>query len=366
MEKKELVPEQAKPYVDALREIIAPGLSAAPLEATQLVDLPVVRTRAGSGATPAVRAQTFVEILDDVVREKLKGKDIQAGQRLFALGEWAGVPSRDRYEAVAKLYGRNSWDYYRKEPLTRYLYAVYLALFREGERLQHHLPAMADGVGMQAGGTMNNSATQGLPGSGPGYLLELYDITYNLPTRPGEPRERLEVRRIRALRDGVTTWRAPSRYWGKNPDESPTVTLFGSGTLRQLYDGPIVAGPHAGRAYMLEVDLPEVLGAGDTFQFTILRRQNVAFEDMIKKEWEDTRDRHEVVPTVPIETARIQVRFPREYRPARAWHFEELPDWLTPGVATDTSLLTIDASGSASFSWTGLWTGYAYGIAWEW
>src|SRR2546430_4555132 len=123
------------PYVEALRELIRTGVMAAPnLERSPLIDLPVVLQHSGPAATPAKRAHVFIELLRRIIRQRLEGKDAETAAILFGLEAYAGVPIQDRYRAVAKRYNPYwTWENYRKEPLTRHLLAVYLALKREAE-----------------------------------------------------------------------------------------------------------------------------------------------------------------------------------------------------------------------------------------
>jgi hypothetical protein len=76
----------------------------------------------------------FIKILQEIIKQRLEGKEAQTANILFGFEGYAGVPIQDRYRAVAKLYNPYwSWENYRKEPLTRHLLAVYLALKREAD-----------------------------------------------------------------------------------------------------------------------------------------------------------------------------------------------------------------------------------------
>jgi GMP synthase (glutamine-hydrolysing) len=129
------IPAADLPYVDALRELIRPGVMAFPhLEDSPLINLPVVLKHCGQDAPAAKRAHTFIDILRWAVRRRLEGKEAETAAILFGFEDYAGVPAQDRYRAVAKLYNPYwTWENYRKEPLTRHLLAVYLALKREAE-----------------------------------------------------------------------------------------------------------------------------------------------------------------------------------------------------------------------------------------
>ena len=81
--------------------------------------------------SPAKRAHVFVTILRRVVQERLEGREAESAALLFAFDTYAGVPVQDRYRAVAKLYNPNwTWKNYRREPLTRHLNVILLALKR--------------------------------------------------------------------------------------------------------------------------------------------------------------------------------------------------------------------------------------------
>lgn len=123
-----------KRYVTALRALIGPGLYAADLENSPLIDLPVVRLLAGADSTPNAKARHFIELFESVVTGRLVKNDRAAAEMLFALDDWAGVPARDRRVEVAKLRDPNwTWESsYRKEPLERDLTMIFRALVRAG------------------------------------------------------------------------------------------------------------------------------------------------------------------------------------------------------------------------------------------
>ena len=129
------IPPETTPYIQALREIIRTGIMASPtLERSPLINLPVVLQQSGPSASPSKRAPIFIETLRQVIQKRLEYKEAETAIILFGLGKYAGVPVRSRYEAVAKLFSPYwTWENYRKEPLTRHLYVIYLALKREAE-----------------------------------------------------------------------------------------------------------------------------------------------------------------------------------------------------------------------------------------
>jgi hypothetical protein len=120
-------------FVAALRALITPGAYAAELETSPLIDLPAVQARAGPDAPRTLRAQVFIELLENVINVRLSTTDRTAASILFGIGTWSGVPVRERHYEVAKLRNKRwTWERnYRKEPLTRDLMTVLRALMRE-------------------------------------------------------------------------------------------------------------------------------------------------------------------------------------------------------------------------------------------
>lgn len=116
--------------VGALRALVAPGVYTAELESSLLIDLPVVTARVGKQAAREVRARAFITVLETVIGTRLSRSDQAAASILFALGDWSGVPVRERHHAVARLRNKHwTWERnYRKEPLTRDLLTVLRAL----------------------------------------------------------------------------------------------------------------------------------------------------------------------------------------------------------------------------------------------
>lgn len=119
----------------ALRDLIRPGVYAAALENSPLIELPAVTKRTGAEAPATTRARAFIEVLNTVISSRLSRTDRDAASILFAVGDWSGVPVRERHHAVAKLRNKHwTWERnYRKEPLSRDLLAVLRAIAREGD-----------------------------------------------------------------------------------------------------------------------------------------------------------------------------------------------------------------------------------------
>lgn len=120
-------------FVAALRALITPGVYAAELESSPLIDLPAVEARAGPDAPRTMRAQVFIDLLESVIDARLNTTDRTAASILFGIGTWSGMPVRERHYEVAKLRNKRwTWERnYRKEPLTRDLLTVARALSRE-------------------------------------------------------------------------------------------------------------------------------------------------------------------------------------------------------------------------------------------
>jgi len=175
-----IIPSEATPYIDALRALIRTGAAADPsLEASVLIDLPVVIQQSGNKASAEKRAHTFIKILQHVASSRLEGKDSETAVILFGFGPYAGVPVQERYRAVAKLYNPYwTWENYRKEPLTRHLLAVYLALKREKA-----LTDNADTSSLQDSRSKTVLIVMNITREGPGLLRDLLDevaVTYKL------------------------------------------------------------------------------------------------------------------------------------------------------------------------------------------
>jgi GMP synthase (glutamine-hydrolysing) len=127
------VPPDDAPYIQALRETIRTGVMASPtLEQSPLIDLPIVLKESGADASPSKRAHVFIEVLRRIIQQRLEYKEAETAMILFGLEKYAGIPIQTRYQTVAKLFNPHwTWENYRKEPLTRHLYVICLALKRE-------------------------------------------------------------------------------------------------------------------------------------------------------------------------------------------------------------------------------------------
>jgi GMP synthase-like glutamine amidotransferase len=174
---KLILPAADIPYIDALRALIRTGVAAAPgLEHSPLIALPVVLQQSGPDASPAKRAHIFISVLQHTIAQRLTGKEAQTASILFGLGEYAGVPIQNRYRTVAKLYDPHwTWENYRKEPLTRHLLAVYLALRREAEIAPETATAV-QATPVHHAGTPRSSKVlivQNITREGPGLLERL-------------------------------------------------------------------------------------------------------------------------------------------------------------------------------------------------
>lgn len=347
------IPDKITPFIAALRELIRTGAAAYPnLEASCLIDLPVVRQQSGVDASATKRAHVFTQILQHIIGHRLQGKDIQVATILFSFDSYAGVPIQDRYRAVAKLHNPHwTWENYRKEPLTRHLLAVYLALEREVELTT--TPAHFE--------IHSHQSHNGLVGQD--WVMERFEGTYNLPLVPGEPLEVIGVRRLRAVSEQAGMWRYILHLREGSVQGTPLVTLIGSGTvvINDLY---IDSGTGI-HTYTVDVVFPQPFRYGETVEFTLIIRALVRYEILMPKKGVDWYGL--VKLRSPTQSARIGVRFPLDKQPRNVWRYEDLISGLVrPGTPTDETRLTIDQSGYVSCSWADLSAGYSYGISLEW
>jgi hypothetical protein len=352
------IPSAAKPYVDELKEIARTGAAAFPrLENLELVNLPVVIAEAGDASTSRDRARAFISILKRVVAGNLTGKEVKTAKLLFALDEYAGVPTRDRYDQVARLHNpRWKWENFRKEPLDRHLFSVYLELYREGDQ------AAVKGS-PEASAEETREVTPKLLLAGGRYRIVSRELTYNFPHAEGSPREVIDRREIEAVADNVEAWRQTVYFFGKGTTDAPDFTLFGPGKLSVLGEHPLNRAYKSGRAYQLEVKFPEPLMLGQRTQFMIYSRHVVPLNNLVRDNYHDG---WKMAPVVPTSHFSITVRFPDHRLPARVWHYEDLPEALAPGSPSEMNTLAVDEFGVATYSWTSMLVGYAYGIEWEW
>ncbi len=340
-------------FVEALRDLIRTGVMAAPgLEASPLIDLAVVDSLAGDGASAAKRAYLFIQVLQQVIKRRLEGKEAETANILFGFEGYAGVPIQDRYRAVAKLYNPHwTWENYRKEPLLRHLLTVYLALKREAE-----VP-----VGVSTVGEHPRKARSGLVGQD--WILEQYDGLYTLPSEPGGLLEAIQTRRLRAVCEQIDTYRHIAYVREHGTSKVPLVTLLGEGSV-QISDTYVDQAAGL-RVYVTEVKLSKPVHYGETVDFTLLKQVDNNFEQVIAdKSW----DWYGLVALgSPAEAVTINVRFPVNKRPREVWRHEDIISGLVrPGEPTDGNRLIVDSSGVVSCGWSDLSAGYSYGVSLSW
>lgn len=350
---KFILSSEDAPFIEALRELIRTGAMAAPgLESSCLIDLAVVRQRSGKGAPSAKRAYMFIKILQQVIKQRLEGKEAETANILFGFEGYAGVPIQDRYRAVAKLYNPYwSWENYRKEPLTRHLLAVYLALKREAE-----LP-----VGVPILEEHPRKARSGLVGQD--WVLERFDGQYFLPSQNGEPLETVQTRRLRAVCDRIDTYRHIAYVRERGVSGVPRLSLIGDGTVK--ITDTYVDAPANMRVYITEVTFPRPISYGETVEFTLVKQVDAKLSRVVQDRGWDWYGL--VALASPAESARISLRFPPNKRPSAVWRYEDIISGLVrPGVPTDENRLKVDESGFAVCSWSDLSAGYSYGISLDW
>jgi hypothetical protein len=340
-------------FVEALRELIRTGVMAAPgLESSPLIDLPIVQTHSGAGASAAKRAYIFIKILQQVIKQRLEGKDAETANILFGFEGYAGVPIQDRYRAVAKLYNPYwSWENYRKEPLTRHLLTVYLTLKREAE--------VQNSIFLPSGHP--RKARSGLVGQD--WMLERFEGIYTLPSEQGQPLEAIQTRRLRAVCGKIDTYRHPTYVRERGVSSVPHTSLLGSGkvTVTDTHLDPLT---HV-RIYITEIKFPKPIAYGESIEFTLVKRVDAKFEEVIQDEgW----DWYGLVSLAsPAESASIGLRFPALKRPRAVWCYEDIISGLVrPGSPNKKNRLSIDESGFTSCSWSDLSAGYSYGMSLRW
>ena len=261
------IPEDDAPFIHALRELIRTGAVAAPsLESSPLIDMPIVRRECGASASPARRAFVFIKILQQIIHQRLQGKEAETANILFGFEGYAGVPIQDRYRAVAKLYNPHwTWENYRKEPLTRHLLTIYLTLKREGE-VASSLPVM---------GEHPRKARSGLVGQD--WLLEEFNGTFILPAESGQKLESIQTRRLRSLCDSIDTYRHYAYVRERGISSVPQLSLLGPGTV-------IVTDTHVNpatdlRIYVTEIKFPKPIQYGESIEFTVHKRVDACNRD---------------------------------------------------------------------------------------
>ncbi|MDQ1246317.1 MAG: hypothetical protein QG597_685 [Actinomycetota bacterium] len=348
------VPNEARPFVADLRAIGRTGIHTYPaLTDSCLLELPVVTGFASPQAPVAERARIFIDALERAIETRLRGKDQLTARMFFGYGEHAGVSSRDRYYAIAKLHGKPGWNGFRQEPLDRHLVAVFLALHALGEESS----GFATAVPAPAAASRSRPLV-----AGGDYVLVSREVTYNFPQQDGAVREILDARVVEATADNVTRWRQTKYYRGTSKLAQPEFTLFGPGDLSILRESPERRDVPA-RGHLLQVQFHRPLQRGEQAEFTIVMRQAVHYSDLVKA---DHHDGWRIEPIIPTAAFRVGVRFPPDCRPRVVWHYEDLPSVLAPGVPTEANTLNLDETGYAGYEWSDLLVGYAYGLEWEW
>ena len=196
------IPNSVRPLIDDLREIGRHGIPAIDdLSGTHLVELLSGPREQSSQQT----TRRLIRLIEETIATELQGKEKATAQIYFGCGEFSGIAQRDRYLRIAQLHDRKRWDEYRKEPLTRHLYAVYLALVR--------LSGRTGVAGLEKDSFARSTNGDDDVESNSGYRLRKRKVTYNFPQREGDPREILDSRKIEALVDGVEIWSQNKAYW---------------------------------------------------------------------------------------------------------------------------------------------------------
>lgn len=341
------IPAEAEPYIQALRRLIRTGVEAAPLlHVSPLLDLSIVARVAGPDTSSANRCLVFIDVLQQVVTQRLSGKDRQTAQLLFAIGEYAGMPMQDRYHKVAKLYHPHwTWDNYRKEPLTRHLLAVYNALQREAAMIQRTLP---------------NPLSTGMIGQD--WEVITKDVHYILPAASERHVKLLETLRLRATIDNATYWRQRFRWLERGTSELPRLELFGDGKAYIIDDHQIDDKGH--RFIMIHTELAGPVTKGEEVTIRLIKYVPVAQNQLVVRQHDWYGFTQIGTPAVSLKTA---ITFPPDKRPKQLWLQEDVLDGITrPGEPNANNQLSVDENGYVEAEWHNTSAGYAYGISLRW
>jgi hypothetical protein len=346
------VPATDLSFIDALRKLIRTGVIASPdLESSPLIDMQVVLERSGPGSSPARRAFVFINILQQIIRCRLEGKEAETANILFGFEGYAGVPIQDRYRAVAKLYNPYwSWENYRKEPLTRHLLAVYLALKREPELT----------TDLFFTNEHPRKARSGLVGQD--WLLEEFDGVFTFAENH-QTIESMQTRRLRAVCDQIDVYRHYAYVRERGISSAPQLSLMSPGAVT-ITDTYVDTLTHL-RIYVTEVRFPEPVRYGESIEFTLHKRVETQPNYVLQERGQDWYGL--VTLASPAVSARVALRFPTDKCPRSVWRYEDIINGLIrTGNPTDENRLSVDSSNFVSCSWADLSAGYSYGIALDW
>lgn len=345
------VPPDAVPYVNALRDLIRTGATAAPsLQSSVLLELPVVLEMSGTSASVHRRSHVFLELLQHITNKRLTGADTASANILFAFGEHAGLPAQDRYREVAKLYHPHwTWENYRKDPLTRLLLAVYYALCREAE-------VVRDGTMAQR----PRPAQNGLLGQD--WALERFEGVWNLPAKPGDPVTIWQTRTIRCLAEEASVLRYRMRWWARGTDNVPVITLQGKGEVKTV-DTYVIEDTDI-HILISDIIFPRTLGYGETIDFTLLKTVPVNFKHYKVHSHDWYGNHHSGTPAKYI---KVGVTIPPALAPQAIWKHENISDGFTHyGTPTPETLLTPDSKGYVEAEWQQPAAGHSYGVVVRW
>lgn len=332
--------------IQDLRKLIRPGVHAVNLSGSALLDLPVVKQRT-SKIVPGQLAQTFIETLDRVCAMRLQGKDRLVAPVVFGLGEYAGWALSERYKTAAETYHEHwSWESFRKEPLSRLLSAVAIALQREADI--DDVPIL-----VTPGNTRNGIV-------GHDWIMEHFDAVYRLPDPDGSTLEVLQTRRLRAIRNNVRHWRNNVTWHERGISGAGDVTLFGPGSAR------ITESHSRGNTttFVTEVTFSKAYQIGEIVQFTLLRHMPIDPGRFIRREGDDWFGLLKL--PAAVSEAHIALQF-GERRPQAVWRHEDIIDGLVRvGEPIPDEVIKLDQSGYAAATWRNLSPGMSYGLALRW
>lgn len=327
------IPERARPYTDALRDVVRVGLWAwLPDAASPLLEMFGDEDGRQNEAS-LVRGRTrLVEAIKAAVDEKMEGDFRSRMLALLGMREWSNQPLSKRQEFVGSIYpstGQN-WEGFRKEPLDRHLLSLFISLETQKYQPAKPEPPVTDDLGYET-------------------------VQYHSRCDLGSG-ETVQRRIIRALRDNVTHWEIAVSTWGRSEE----VSLLGDGTLTRHSEGEI-RRTSRGTSYFLRVDLPKPLRRDEEFAFTLLRREEPNLDRPTG--WLDQR---QLTPRLSMHRATLEMVFPRDRHPPEVWAFGDMAPWLVPGVPSAGMTLATGEDGVVRFSWPRPTERRSCGIAWQW
>lgn len=341
------IPDEALPYVQALRDLMRTGVEAAPsLQSSCLLDLPIVAQAVGADAMATQKSIAFITSLKHVIDHRLSGKDRETAKLLFAIDEHAGIPMQDRYHQIARLYNPHwTWDNFRKEPLTRHLLAVYFSLARESDLTSTQRPTITP----------------------TGFIGQDWDIVSNeshfiLPTKDTHHVKQLQTITLKAKIDEASFWRQRFRWLERGTTELPHMEMFNNDSVMIAEEHQMDVEGH--RLVVIHVQLAKPVPVGKEVTLRLIKYIPVAGDRLVIRQL----DWYGFTPMgAPAHSLKAAITFPRDRHPKQLWLQEGVLDGITrPGEPNENNQLRVDENGYVEAEWHNTSAGYAYGISLRW